>query len=855
VHSVTLCKCLSLARSPIVDRSALKNVGFRAAALADLQSLDAPERSERQLPWLLDVCVRACKDADGVPESEVFFGYPSRPQALRDTIAAAAARIDSVGGVRSLPWENLQVGGRLVIDQILEAIGRSNAGLYEVTDLNENVLFELGFAVGSGRIVWLLRDPSFEDAGRRWERLRLLSTIGYQPYQTSDDIFAAFLNERPDLRAGGLFSESIEPALHAGSTPSIFYLTGLYNSDAGSSLTRVIRSEAKKGVRLTIADPNETAVQPLLWYAQQIHDAAAVVVHFESPARLDSDTHNGRCAFIAGFVHGMGKPLLMLAIEDYSSPFDYRDLLYVYRTAADCSTRAAYWLQRELQDLQRLPILIAHERARRELATELRNLRLGEPVAENEAEALDEYFIDTSAFGEALSNRSAVFVGKRGAGKTATVLEAARQLALDRRNLVCTIRPTGYQLEGLARLLNSFTERDTRSFSTSTVWEFLLYSELARAAVAQLSERPAGVQPSEPEWDLAMYLEKEGSDLREDFDVRVERAVLSLRDKAIGSTLEEERSSIAGALHRNRLGRLRQLLTGAVAQWDRIAILVDDLDKAWDSESDMGDLSHLLLGLLTSVQAITNDLRPSTRVAGPQVTLAVFIRTDIFGHLLAIAREPDKIPVYRLVWPEPSRLVAVINERYVAGADRDVRDEELWERFFCREVRGLETRDYIVRRVLPRPRDIIVFCSAAIDAAIVRQSSIVDVEDILEADKFYSQFAFEAIRVEDPSLVGKLEDALLEFAGGPAVVSDDEIRDVLRRGGLLENQQDAAIHQLRDLWFLGIEVEEGGFSFDDDPRAKKRDDVRARRLGEMRGAPPRYEVHRAFRPYLEIRDS
>ncbi len=193
--------------------------------------------------------------------------------------------------------------------------------------------------------------------------------------------------------------------------PSIFYVTNLYNDDASAALTRVVRSEADDGIRLVVADPSETSVQSLTWYAQQIYDAAVVVVHFESPLNADAETHNARAAFIGGLAHGMHKPVLMLAVDDYSAPFDYRDLLYPYSTAADCSTRASYWLRRELEDLRRYLGDIAVERKRRELSTELRTIQLGEPVAENEAADLDLYFIETNAYQEIMGDRTAVYVG------------------------------------------------------------------------------------------------------------------------------------------------------------------------------------------------------------------------------------------------------------------------------------------------------------------------------------------------------------------------------------------------------------------------------------------------------------
>jgi len=76
-----------------------------------------------------------------MPDSEIFFAYPSKPGLLRETISSSADRISRIGGVRTKRWEDLHVSGRLVIDQILDAIDRAHAGVFEITHLNENVLF------------------------------------------------------------------------------------------------------------------------------------------------------------------------------------------------------------------------------------------------------------------------------------------------------------------------------------------------------------------------------------------------------------------------------------------------------------------------------------------------------------------------------------------------------------------------------------------------------------------------------------------------------------------------------------------------------------------------------------------
>ena len=66
-------------------------------------------------------------------------------------------------------------------------------------------------------------------------------------------------------------------------------------------------------------------------------------------------------------------------------------------------------------------------------------------------------------------------------------------------------------------------------------------------------------------------------------------------------------------MHRGPIAELRTLLSDALVGRTRVAILVDNLDKAWNRSADLSDLVSLLLGLLTSVEAIPFELDGSRR--------------------------------------------------------------------------------------------------------------------------------------------------------------------------------------------------------------------------------------------------
>ena len=579
-----------------------------------------------------------------------------------------------------------------------------------------------------------------------------------------------FLAQRPDQRSSTFFAESIEPNLDPVTEPSIFYLKGPIYTEADREIGRRIERERRAGIARTIADPRESAVESLSWYAYHCYKASAVIAHLMHAGRRGADVHNARCALVAGLAHGMKRPVLMLAEEGYPAPIDYQQLLYSYRNAQDAKERTGWWLNRQMQGAYAQAEARALEAEKRSLSTELAGLRLGEHVAENEAERLSRYFVSTAHFREVLAPRTAIFVGRKGTGKTANLIRAAADLESDRRNLVCVIQPADYDLQGLVRLLREVRQEDTKSYVIEALWKYLLVSELGLAALGEASDRPAPLAPGMPAWELESYVQGAGAAMSPDFAVRLEQAVAAARAGAGDGDIHHQRARISEALHSGLLHDLTGLLVPVLQEKHRVAILIDNLDQSWDSEGDIEVLAPLLLALLTTGRKVAADL--AKRIAHDvDITLGVFIRSDIYFRVAAAAGEPDKLPVQFLTWPDADLLLQVVEERYAAGHNRKAIGEQLWGRYFAKTTRSIATRDYMASRVLPRPRDILYLTNAAIENAVRHRRDRVTEADVLEAERQYSQFAFDALLVKGGADVTDLEDILFEFAGCGEILS------------------------------------------------------------------------------------
>jgi len=334
------------------------------------------------------------------------------------------------------------------------------------------------------------------------------------------------------------------------------------------------------------------------------------------------------------------------------------------------------------------------------LATELKGLQVGEYIAENEGEKLvEEYFVETAQFREGLSGSHSIFVGRKGTGKTANFLKLAHELSLDKRNLACIIKPVAYDLHGIVSLLRKYKERDAKGYAVESLWKFLLYTEIANAAAKVLGRiLPSALRPEDEE--LLRFLGKHEKTLSGDFTVRLERCVGELLSIQAGETTtgsaESVRVAISESLHQGILKQLRLLLGKALTNKVRVAILVDNLDKAWDRQSDITSLTEFLLGLLSAAARLPVEFKheDAHRLA-VNLSLAVFLRSDIFYKLLDAAREPDKIVHSKINWNDKELLIRLIDERLVSSHQGLVQPAELWAKYFSPSVRGIPTREYL----------------------------------------------------------------------------------------------------------------------------------------------------------------
>lgn len=128
--------------------------------------------------------------------SRAFFAYPSKPDSCGDVIAAAIRGLENVLPI--VPWSRCKTSGVFVIQEICREIDQADLFFADLTGVNPNVMFELGYAIAREKRVWIVLDDSYSENQRRFEKVRILTTVGYCAYRNSEDLVKAFHHERPD---------------------------------------------------------------------------------------------------------------------------------------------------------------------------------------------------------------------------------------------------------------------------------------------------------------------------------------------------------------------------------------------------------------------------------------------------------------------------------------------------------------------------------------------------------------------------------------------------------------------------------------------------------------------------------
>ncbi len=773
------------------------------------------------------------KDFGGIVSVDGLFLFPSQPKPIAATIDRAKEELEQSGGVwRS--WTNFDVAGQLIFCEICMGIRGAARVFADVTTLNFNLLFELGFCIGLGVPVKPIRDSTVVADSKLFEGIRVLETLGYIDFENSHEL-AEKAKEAKAPRLGNLPKKVFTEA-------PVYVVKGPLATEGAGQLLSALKKSLVRDFR--VHDPAETPRTSLYEQWKQVRGSFGVIANLLSPKRGEVATvHNALCAFLCGIAMAEEKAVLMLQEESGTrQPIDYGDVVREWDDPRQIQTLIEPTV---LQVIERMQSGAVSKMGAEGGVLEL--LDLGDVAAENERAGLQRYFVKTGPFGRARQGHGRLVVGRKGSGKTALFYGVRRAVSRGHATLILDFRPEGFQFTKLREAVLETLSQGQKEQAVTALWTFLLTAEIAhkilfneRELVAarrdgQRFERYEALQKAFLAHDLA-------SD--EDLSQRFLRQIDKLAERVSGAGEITARTNLVELIYGGDLKTLSDAVAEYVTeQKEQVWLLIDNLDKSWATRGATFEDILIVQGLLEA----SRKLERSLGNRGVDFHCLVFIRPDVLELLNKHASDRGKETPIELEWDDRQLFRDVLQKRISDSTDVSEDFGEAWEAIAEPAVGIEDSFDYVIDRTLMRPRDALLFVQRAQQVALNRAHSRITGDDIKQAEVGYSEETLVQLGFEMEDTHPAMLDALFAFHGVQPRLKRPEVLDVLKRGKVPADAIEEAVELLLWFGFLGVQVGTG------EPMYSHTVHFTLRRLTHpIEVGTGQFVVHPAFRRALEV---
>lgn len=768
-----------------------------------------------------------------------FIAYPSSPSRVTDTIEAAVAKIRSDSGRASAKtWRETDVAGRFIGTEVLASIANSSWLAADVSRLNFNVTYEVGYAIGLGKPILLTRNASLAKKGPSLSLLGVFDTLGYKSYENSETL-ATILRDAPNLQP--LASSAVE--LNHGDP--VYLTDAKFKTD---SVTRIISRVKKARLRYRSFDPNE---QPRLAGPDAINNVAqsfGVLAHFIPSTVSDEKLHNLRSAFIAGLAHGMRKVTLLLQDGNEPIPIDYRDFVIAFQSPHDIDDAIAEFATRVTEAFQvEVKTTIPSQE------NLLSRINLGSSSAENEASDLASYYLETDAYQRAMRGAVRLVVGRKGSGKSALFYSVRDRMRSSKGNIVLDLKPEGYKLlkfkEDVLRLMSTGTLEHTMT----AFWEYLLLLEICYK-ILEKDRIPhtrdlrlfAPYHALRDTYYSDFYLsEGDFSERLSGLLSHIQFEYKSRHGESSGVRLSE--AQLTELLYVHDVRELRQLVVEYLTFKDSLWLLFDNIDKGWPTHGIQKEDLVIIRDLLEATRKLQRQLERKDI----SCRTLVFLRNDVYEMLVEHTPDRGKESKVMLDWTDPDLLRELLRRRFVfSGIDPSATFDDSWRSLAVSHVGGEESSQYLIDRCLMRPRALIDLVNHCKSVAINLRHDRIEEQDIIKGMSTFSTDLVTEIGLEIRDILPEAEDLLYEFLGVNVRIPSAEVDAMMTKVSSSPDQRKAFVEIF--LWYgvLGLVRLDGSVTY---IYSVNYDLARLKAIArKLQATGLVYEVNPAFIPGLEV---
>ncbi|WP_433181843.1 P-loop ATPase, Sll1717 family [Actinoallomurus sp. CA-150999] len=389
----------------------------------------------------------------------------------------------------------------------------------------------------------------------------------------------------------------------------------------------------------------------------------------------------------------------------------------------------------------------------------LDGLDFGAPSAERDiGRGLEKCFVESAAYHRVHSGAKTVLLGNRGSGKSA-IFQVLAKRERTAGNRVIELSPEDYSYELLSSTMAAENAGSwAKHGAYAAAWKYLLYV-LVMKEIARKGMRLAKGAGAE----IHGYIRNNHANVQMGRLSVLVSYLKRLENIKLGPIEAGAKTRELDRLY--KLEEINSLLPALrkVLDKQRVTIVVDELDRGWDSSEDAKAFVSGLFQACVSVNALHRNL-----------SVYISLRRELYDDIPALYEDAQK---YRdlletIRWREDSLLELIAKRiRYSAremGYDAQVLDRTddltCWNAVFA-PLPGAPVDSsfrYVADRTLYRPREIIEFCTTVLEVARDRTPTLpLPYETIRWAERGYSEERAKDIaaeyRFQYPGLLGVFE--------------------------------------------------------------------------------------------------
>jgi hypothetical protein len=359
---------------------------------------------------------------------------------------------------------------------------------------------------------------------------------------------------------------------------------------------------------------------------------------------------------------------------------------------------------------------------------DLTKLSFGAPAAERDiAQGLAQYFVESEAFGRLAARQKTIVIGNRGTGKSA-LFKVLGDRSRKSGAIVLELNPENYSYEMLCTALKAEKQGSwAKHGAFASAWKYLIYVLVMR----QITEEGAKLKTGSAA-KIYNYLRDNHGGIA-DSPIAVLISYLKRMEgiKIAGYEAALKTRELAKLYKLDEIEPLLPCLAELTAR-RKVLVLIDELDKGWDSSEDA---KAFVSGLFQACVSI-ND-------RDPNLTVCVSLRQELYDSIPALYDDAQKYRdiIETIRWDETSLLAVVANRiRYSLPELAERSDAEAWTSVFAETLQYRKNRsfNYMIDRTLYRPREIIQFCTETLDEARYQKTIPIDYAVISRAELSYS---------------------------------------------------------------------------------------------------------------------